>query len=195
METPVCNSFALVTYVPAPLGSVLDNLRQSLPGNHFGRAHITLLPPRALRVPCQMASQRARQILSDFTGFEIELNEIRLFSETDVLYINLRDGDRSVHQLHDALNTGDLADMEQFEFRPHITLGGPIPPSALQRFRGEVENVWSSLKWQKRFTLKRIVALGASSMEQGAEWRQLWHHDLGRDELAGSQSKGARAGD
>jgi 2'-5' RNA ligase len=195
MDTPVCNFFALVTYVPAPLGSVLDNLRQSLPGNHVGRAHITILPPRPLRVPCAVASQRARQILRDFAAFDVELNDIRLFSETDVLYLSLQEGNRLVHQMHDALNTGDLSDTEQFEFRPHVTLGGPIPHSAFARFRGDVENVWSSLKWQKRFTLSRIVALGAPSMAQGVEWRQLWHHDLGSKDQADYQSKGAQAGD
>lgn len=189
MVTPFWGFFALVTYVPAPLGAVLDDIRQSLPGSHFAQAHITILPPRPLRLPVDAASAYARHVLAPFTSFEVELNEVKVFPETAILYLNLSDGDRMVHDLHDALDSGDLFHREEFEFRPHLTLGGPIPPQSLSQSRREVEEVWASLGDQKRFSVREIVALWATDDGSGLRWERVWSH-----QLPTSESRGARAG-
>ena len=42
------NIYALVIYVPAPLGRFLDDLRRELVPTYKPRAHVSVLPPRPL---------------------------------------------------------------------------------------------------------------------------------------------------
>ena len=44
-------SFALVAYIPEPLGAFLQSMRHDLPGQENPQAHITVLPPRPLKAP------------------------------------------------------------------------------------------------------------------------------------------------
>src|SRR4051794_28470576 len=119
-------SFALVSYVPDPLGTFLDNFRHSLAESDQTQAHVTILPPRPLRVPLETASEQATSTLRTFSPFEVELDAVCRFPRTDVLYVSVSIGNSAVRELHRALNTGSLADSEQFEFQPHLTLGGPV---------------------------------------------------------------------
>ncbi len=189
MEKSARGLYALVSYLPLPLGSFLNELRQSLPGSHFAPAHITILPPRPLEVSVNAASECARKVLQGFTAFDVELTEVKRFPETGMLFLELADGNRFVHNLHDALNTGVLAFAEEFEFRPHLTLGGPIPASELPVVQAQAESVWNSWESPKRFRLNTIVGLSGIPGEAGLSWRRVWTHQLGDVE-----SKGARAG-
>ena len=189
METPARGLYALVSYLPLPLGSFLDELRQSLPGSHFAPAHITILPPRPLEVTVNAASECARTVLQGFTAFDVELTEVRRFPETGMLFLDLADGNRSVHNLHDALNTGVLAFAEEFEFRPHLTLGGPIPPASMPTFQAQAEGAWNSWQSPKRFRLNNIVGLSGTPGVEGLSWRRVWTH-----QLSDVGSKGAGAG-
>ena len=170
--------FALVAYVPEPLGPFLDQLRQTLPGIEFPQAHITLLPPRPLHVNVQAASHLAKDVLSQVAAFEVELNSVRLFPETDVLYLDLTDGHDTVLELHRALNTGDLHCAEQFDFHPHLTLGGPIPAGSLTAMRHKAENTWESSAPNRRFAVDEIVALWANPGSGALEWQRLWTYNL-----------------
>ena len=171
--------FALVAYVPEPLGPFLDQLRQTLPGIEFAQAHITLLPPRPLRVNVQAASHIAKDVLSQFPAFEVELNSVRRFPETNVLYLDLTDGNDTVLELHQALNTGDLHCVEQFDFHPHLTLGGPIPAGSLTAMQHKAENTWKSSAPNRRFPIDEVVALWANPGGAGLEWQRLWTYHLG----------------
>jgi 2'-5' RNA ligase len=178
-EAPRWGVFALVTYIPGALGSFLQELRETMPGNDASPAHITLLPPRALRVPVEAASTQAREILGRFPAFDVELSKVRRFPQTSFLYIDLTEGDSVVHDLHAALNTGDLADSEEFEFRPHLTLGGPVSPGKLDFAQQEAELTWDSAQCSPRFTVDEIVFLWLSPDSAQGEWRQLWSQSLG----------------
>jgi 2'-5' RNA ligase len=189
MESPTWGHFALVSYVPPPLGSVLDELRRSLPGNRFPQSHVTILPPRPLQVPMEDASSHARSVLDNFASFDVEFAEVHHFPETQFLYLSLLAGSSIVHDLHQALNSGPLTHEEQFEFRPHLTLGGPIPGAILKATQKQLREVWSSLKIEKRFRLQNVVALFLEPDGVQTEWSRLWTHRFGE-----SAFKGARAG-
>lgn len=188
MISPQWGFFALVSYVPDPLGSRLDNLTQALPGVAFRQAHITILPPRPLRVPLEEASRYAREILSQFVPFAIELGAVRRFPVTDVLYLDLAEGAAAVHQLHSALNTGGLAFDEQFEFQPHLTLAGPEASENVDALQSRAEQIWQDMQPKGGFTVREIVALW-SEARQTPVWKRLWVHTLGQD-----QSKTAHVG-
>ena len=57
------NIFALVIYIPDPLGGFLDDLRRELTPGCNPHAHISVLPPRPLNVDWRVASGDARAVL------------------------------------------------------------------------------------------------------------------------------------
>ena len=175
---PPWGCFALVSYIPEPLGSFLQGLREILPNNDSSEAHITLLPPRALKLPVETVSKQARTILSQFPPFDVELSKVRRFAETNFLYLDLGEGDALIHDLHDALNKGDLADSEEFEFRPHLTLGGPVSAGALDAAQQRAEITWDGEHCAPRFTIQEVVCLWLSPDSPQGEWRRLWSHKL-----------------
>jgi 2'-5' RNA ligase len=170
--------FALVSYIPDPLGSFLQGLREILPNNDSSEAHITLLPPRPLKVPVETVSRQAREILGQFPPFDVELSKVRRFAETKFLYLDLGEGSSLIHDLHEALNQGDLASSEEFEFRPHLTLGGPVSPSALDLAQQQAEITWGGEHCAPRFTIQEVVCLWLSPDSPQGEWRRLWTQKL-----------------
>jgi 2'-5' RNA ligase len=183
--------FALVSYIPDPLRSFLEEVRETLPGNDSSQTHITLLPPRALKVPVEVASKLVRSILSQFPAFEVELSKVQRFAETSFLYLDLTEGNSFVHALHAALNTGDLADLEEFEFRPHLTLGGPVSPTKLDFAQHQAETTWDSARCSPRFTIKEIVFLWLSPESAHGEWRRLWTQTLATSQPRSSAATAA----
>jgi 2'-5' RNA ligase len=173
--------FALVSYVPHPLGPCLDGLRQALPGTEFRQAHITLLPPRPLQVPVDAASKFTHRILDDCAPFEIRLQSVRRFPTTNVLYLDLAQGGDTVHKLHDALNAGELAFKEQFEFQPHLTLAGPVPDERIDAVQARAEHLWKSIEPNGRFTVTEIVALWSQPGAEPRSWQRLWSFSLDFD--------------
>jgi len=170
--------FALVSYIPEPLGSFFYELREALPGNGNPQAHVTILPPRPLRMPVDAASEQTLRVLSQFPAFEIELSTVQRFPQTNFLYLDIAEGNALLHDLHDALNTGELACAEEFEFRPHLTLGGPIPEPDLNVLQDKAQVAWRGSGHAKRFTLDEIVFLWLNPAHRGGEWHRLWCYNL-----------------
>jgi 2'-5' RNA ligase len=170
--------FALVSYIPEPLGSFLYELRRTLPGESNPRAHVTILPPRPLRVPVETASDQTLKVLAGFSAFEIELSTVQRFPQTNFLYLDIADGNELVHQLHDALNTDELAFEEEFEFRPHLTLGGPVPEPELEAFQGQAEVAWLATDHSRRFVVDEIVFLWLNPANPRGGWHRLWSYNL-----------------
>jgi 2'-5' RNA ligase len=177
-EKPQWGSFALVSYIPDPLGSYFDSLRQILPGKENPQAHITILPPRPLKLPVESASLQAKKILERFSRFEVELAKVHFFPETHVVYLDIAEGNAPLHDLHDALNTGDLDAAENFEFRPHLTLGGPVPEQDVEEVRTQAEQDWHASGWSPRFAIDEVVFLWLRPSGSWDDWHRLWSHRL-----------------
>src|ERR1022692_1327638 len=86
------NVFALVIYIPDPLGRFLDDLRRELVPGCSPHAHVTILPPRPISTTPQAAIEAVRSRIHDFAPFEIEAALVEVFSETDVVYLRLGRG-------------------------------------------------------------------------------------------------------
>ena len=56
------NVFALVIYIPDPLGRFLDDLRRELVPGCNPHAHVSVLPPRPLAVDWQVASEQVKAL-------------------------------------------------------------------------------------------------------------------------------------
>jgi 2'-5' RNA ligase len=173
-------SFALVSYLPDPLKSFLHQLRETLPGEANPEPHVTILPPRPLRLGMEAASDLAYNILSQFSAFHVELSNVCSFPETNVLYLDIVQGSEPLYQLHAALNAGDLSHSEEFEFRPHLTLAGAMPAVDLGAARRKAEAAWLSADCPRQFMLDEIVFLWLSPEDGQDEWTRLWSHSLSK---------------
>jgi 2'-5' RNA ligase len=182
-------SLALVNYIPEPLSSFLHSLRRLLPGDENPQAHITILPPRPLKSAADYASLGARKVLDEFSRFEVELSSVRCFPDTNYLYLDIVEGNRTLHAMHAALNSGELKHAERFEYRPHLTIGGPVSEISLESVQAEAENAWRSSGCSPRLIVDEIVCLWLSPGGSSLDWKRVWSHWLG-----GHAGKGAAAG-
>lgn len=116
------NSFALVSYLPSPLGEFLDQLRTDLVCDCRAKAHVTVLPPRPLTCSAEQAWQELAARLQDIPPFYVELGDVQVFPVTQVVYLSVIAGGAELKRLHETLNRGRLAFEEPFEYHPHVTL-------------------------------------------------------------------------
>src|SRR5580765_4520775 len=86
------NVFALVIYIPDPLGRFLDDLRRELVPGCNPHAHVSVLPPRPIAVDWREASAQVCRCAAERPPFEITLGAIRRFPVTNVIYIELAAG-------------------------------------------------------------------------------------------------------
>ena len=173
---PSWGSFALVSYLPEPLGSYLTGLRQVAAGEHRPEAHITFLPPRPLSVPMEEAAAETRRLLEGVEPFEVELGSVRVFPQTNILYLSLEEGTDSVLDLHALLNQGKLFANEDFEFIPHLTLSGALPPAEVDEALNQTESAWKISSHLRRFLVSDVVLL----WQDDRDWLRLSSYPLTR---------------
>jgi 2'-5' RNA ligase len=178
-DLPEWGSFALVAYIPEPLGAFLHKLRNHLPGEENPQAHITVLPPRPLKAAVDSVSSEAQNILSRSQPFSVELSSVRVFHETNILYLDIAGGNDALHELHDALNMGLLAYEENFDFLPHLTISGPVPMNHLAKVRAEAERVWKEHPAETKFEVDEVVALWQPLHGSPDDWNRVWSQKLG----------------
>src|SRR5713226_7509819 len=102
------NSFALVSYIPDPLASFLDRLRQELVPNCFLKAHVTILPPRPIASSPGEAWEAVRVLAPQFTPFDLELTGVEVFPVSDVIYVGLGRGGAELQHMHAGVNAAAL---------------------------------------------------------------------------------------
>jgi 2'-5' RNA ligase len=176
--SPSWDSFALVTYIPDPLGSLIKKLQQMLPGAVHPEAHITLLPPRALGVPHEEVCADVARILQRVSPFEVELGTIRVFTETDIAYVSVESGRLQLLSLHEALNTGGLSANEQFEYIPHLTLGGPLSVvNDISKVLAEIAQMWESGP-SRRLEVRELVLLCQPGGRSDGNWSRIGSYRL-----------------
>jgi len=176
---PNWGSFALVTYLPDPLGIFLTKLRHLLPGETRPDAHITFLPPRPLTLELETAAGEVRRILSDVQPFEIELGSVQVFPETGMLYLSVEAGRQQLLHLHDSLNCGKLFSPEHFEYIPHLTLGGPIASGETDTIVGRAQWAWENAGIPPRFLVKEMVLLWQPGDCSENDWTRISAHPMG----------------
>src|SRR4051812_9104089 len=108
------NVYALVIYVPGPLGTFLDDLRRELVPDYNPRAHVSVLPPRPLPVDWGTAGSRVKSLAEEAQTFEIELTSVEIFPATDVIYLEVGAGSSELRGLHSAMSAGPLAFQEPY---------------------------------------------------------------------------------
>jgi 2'-5' RNA ligase len=149
------NVFALVIYIPAPLGRFLDDLRRELVPGCNPHAHVSVLPPRPLAVEWQVAYRQTRALTDGWAPFEIELAGIEMFPVTDVVYIDVGAGAKELGRMHVAMNSGALQFHEPFPYSPHITLAQEIPREQVAATNELARRRWEEYRGTRRFLAER----------------------------------------
>jgi 2'-5' RNA ligase len=150
-------TYALVIYIPDPLGRFLDDLRRELVPGCNPHAHVSVLPPRSLGADWRAASQQVQAFTAGRQPFPVELGEVGIFPETNVIYIQLRSGEDELSAMHDALNDNALTFEEPFAYHPHVTLAQGIPPGEVAAVHELAERRWNEFAGERVFRADRVA--------------------------------------
>ena len=170
------NVFALVIYIPDPLGQFLDDLRRELVPGCNPHAHVSLLPPRPLAVDWAVASDQVGSVLKGWTPFEVELTGVKRFAVTDVIYLEVGSGAAELRQVHQAMNVDSLEFQEPFAYHPHITLAQELPPEKVEDTDDRARRLW------RDYTGPRTFEAGRATFVQNSlrnKWIDLAEYSLG----------------
>jgi 2'-5' RNA ligase len=151
------NSFALVTYIPDPLARFLDDLRRELVPSCYLHAHVTVLPPRPLRVSPAVGWDAICSAARNFKPFDLELGEIEIFPVSDVIFIGVRAGGENLRAMHDALNREGLEYAEPFPYHPHVTVAQNLQPDQLDEFYDVAQRRWKEYAGPRSFRVERVT--------------------------------------
>jgi 2'-5' RNA ligase len=150
------NLFSLVTYLPEPLASFIDRLRQELVPGCSLRAHVTHLVPRPLSDP-QLAAEQIRETLRRFRPFEVQLNDVGIFTITSVVHVTLTKGFAEMLKMHEALNAGAAQFDEPFPYHPHVTLAQQISPAQVPAVFELAHYRWAEFPHPRSFVVDRAT--------------------------------------
>ena len=151
------NVFALVIYIPDPLGRFLDDLRRELVPGCNPHAHVSVLPPRPLAVDWQVAGEQVRMCAGNSSPFDIVLERIAIFPVTNVIYVELGQGADEMGRFHAAMNSGPLEFDEPFAYHPHITLAQEIPPGEVAAVNRRARELWNAYDGPRSFRAERTT--------------------------------------
>jgi 2'-5' RNA ligase len=178
------DSFALVTYIPGPLGSFLDSLRQELVTSCHAQSHVTLLPPRSLAAGKEAAKRHLTDELLDFAPFLVELTGIRVFEATGVIYLGIGTGTNELRRIHDRLNANPhLSCTEAHPYHPHITLAQDFPPQELTDMERLASERWTGFKGRRSFNVECLTFVQNTTTNR---WLDLADFQLGESVLLGT---------
>jgi 2'-5' RNA ligase len=168
--------FALVIYIPPPLGAFLDELRRELVPDYNPHAHVSVLPPRPLEGDWRTASEEARVLTEGWAPFDVELTSVRVFPLTNVIYVEIGAGASELSRLHSAMNNSALSFAEPFPYHPHITLAQEIPAERVGELTELARRRWAEFSGPRIFRAERAVFVQNSN---GNCWVDLAEYSLG----------------
>ncbi len=167
------NQFALVSYIPDPLGSFLDALRLHLVPDCKPHAHVTILPPRPVNSECEEAIREIHSRAIVFEPFTINLGDVAKFEGTDVVYIELASGTEELRALYEAINTGPLQYCEKFCYCPHITLAQRLPKEIVERTFEEARAAWKAYPYDRSFRVETLSFVQNTSEDRWIDLDEL----------------------
>ncbi len=171
----VFNSYALVTYIPEPLGRFLDTLSCSLVPGCRSHSHVTLLPPRHLNGSVEEAIETLAVQTRTIAPFELQITDIEIFNATSVIFANIGLGRDRLLELHRQLNIGALRYEERFPFHPHVTLAIDTEHEDISELADEARRRWNEYGRSRRFLVENFNFVHNVAVN---DWEELAVYDL-----------------
>jgi 2'-5' RNA ligase len=157
-ESVGINSFALVSYLPSPVGEFLDRLRMDLVCDCRAQAHVTVLPPRPLICTPEATWRELAEHLHEIQPFRVELGDVEIFPVTQVVYLSVIAGGAELKRLHEKLNAGKLAFEEPFEYHPHVTLAQDLETGEGVAYATEFARArWREFQFRRDFVVDKLT--------------------------------------
>jgi 2'-5' RNA ligase len=154
--SPSRNQYALVSYIPDPLGAFLDTLRIDLVPGCSPHAHVTILPPRPIEGSEEEAGEQLLEAAEGFSGFEVELGDVEVFPVSKVIYIGLRRGEQELREMYRALNRGVVGYREPFPYHPHVTLAQNFPLQDVEHIYETARRKWAAYRRTRIFPVESL---------------------------------------
>lgn len=170
------DSFALVCYLPGALGAFLDRLRAELVVSCSARSHVTILPPRPLAGPEQVAKSQISNFIPERLPFHINLGNVDVFPATKVVYLGLTRGEHHLRTLHDALNVSALGFAEPFVYHPHVTLAQGLNPDDVESATELATAKWREFQHSRSFQVETLTFVQNTATNR---WIDLGEYELG----------------
>lgn len=171
----VIDSYALVSYIPDPLGSFLDDLSRALIPGCRAHAHVTLLPPRHLSGTEKEAKDLLAAECRTIAPFELQITDIEIFDITAVIYANIGLGRNRLLDIHKQLNTGALAFQEQFAYHPHVTLAIDMDHADIHGLAEKAREMWHEYSDSRRFIVDSLHFVHNEGLKN---WSEVAVYDL-----------------
>ena len=173
------NSYAVVTYIPDPLGSFLDQLRRDLEPccTMAPRAHVTVLPPRSLSdgVAPEAAWHSIESQAACIQAFCIRPSNIEIFPGTNVVYLGIGEGTADLMHMHAELKGGLMEACEAFDYHPHITLAQGLQPDEAVEIAAQAQRRWDAYSKGTEFPAEVFTFVQNT---QGNKWLDLAEFSL-----------------
>jgi 2'-5' RNA ligase len=154
-QVPI-NSYALVSYIPEPLGSFLNRLRSELVPACSLQSHVTILPPRPLSSTPEDAWQMIRSHANGTPPFEILLKDVKVFEVTSVVYISVDTGWDELKRLHALFNRDGLEFTEPYSYHPHITVAQDFGTDRVAEVAEVARRRWADFPHQRTFRVETL---------------------------------------
>jgi 2'-5' RNA ligase len=168
------DQFALVSYIPDPLGRFLDDLRVRLDPDCKPHAHVTILPPRPLCGPSEQAIRNLRRLSKQFEPYWIDLVEVAKFDVSDVVYLKIGKGRPQLRAMYESMNCGPCEYSERFRYSPHITLAQNIAHEKVQATWEMAIKAWAEWSGERKFRVEELSFVHNT----GEKWVDLEHITL-----------------
>ena len=151
------DSYALVSYITEPMAGFLNRLRRELVPDCFLNAHVTILPPRRLPASAEVGWQQVREAAVSLPPFDLELDDIEVFTGTNVVYLAIGKGMAQLIAMHQAMNRSGLWFAEPFEYHPHVTLAQEITPEQVPAIADLARRRWREFSSPRSFHVETIT--------------------------------------
>ncbi len=150
------NCYALVTYIPDPLGKFLDDLRKELVPGSNPHAHVTLMPPRPLHSQ-QLAWEQIVDYTAQLSAFDLQIGPVAIFPKTNVIYLEIGVGRDQLLDIHEGMNRDALRYDEPFPYHPHITLAQELTAGEVPAAAEVARQRWSDFRSDRWFAVDHLA--------------------------------------
>jgi 2'-5' RNA ligase len=169
--------YGLVAYVTNPVGQFVESLRRELhPAAPRAVAHLTILPPRHLRVSEAEALTVLRRVCQEHSAFRVVLGEVATFLPgTPTVFVGVGEGSEHMRELHRIFNAGALASSETWPYVPHLTIVRMDTPEGARSVVPRARSRWESYEGTRGV---QVTELAFVREEEDLTWVDLGHIPL-----------------
>ena len=148
----------VVLPVPDHLSRLANRIRRHYDPNFLLIGpHVTVLPPREVRLTRSAVQTRVQQVARRTPALTLSLGPIRTFLPVmPVVFASLRQGAATLAGLHSRLSRGSLKGTEVFPYVPHLTLGQALDSRRLRRALAAARRQFATSR-QKRWRADRLI--------------------------------------